>query len=173
MNTIVKASADPLAQQFDQNPPNPLMLIPREWVKPAAVLWTTNQHLIPSPLALCSRLRIYEQQGLTADDLQRIVAELTKPERAATHRFAADLLADLSQLTANVFERRRMDEQSRRNQEERQREEAEWARRPKLQPGWKEAGVCRWEYPDGTIEETAIVNGRPERPEDWGRRMVD
>lgn len=92
-----------LTRQFDANPPNPLLMLPVDWILPVSKLWATNAHLLPSPLAICARLKLYEGDGLETADVERITAALMKPTRAAQHKFAADLLADLSQLVADVF----------------------------------------------------------------------
>lgn len=101
------ASYDGFSRQAKPDPPNPLTLIPHDWRQPVAILWTTNAHLLPSALALCSRLRLYAEDGLTAAEVKTICRVLTEPERAARHKFAADLLADLSGLVATCNSRRK------------------------------------------------------------------
>lgn len=100
------------------NPPNPLMMLPPDWREPVAVLWTTNAHMLPSALAVCARLRLYAGQGLTTDDVETICRVLCEPARAATHQFAAQLLADLAGMADQALKRRKAAEQTARMREE-------------------------------------------------------
>lgn len=92
-----------LAQRADTNP---LTLLPPE-VRPAvARLWLCNHHLLQTALALCSTLRVYlDEQPITTDDVNRICATLLKPAIRAKHKFASDLLSDLSLYVAEAAQR--------------------------------------------------------------------
>lgn len=115
------AAFDEFKAQAQPNAPNPLMMIPADWRSSVAVLWTTNAHLLPSALALCARLKLYSGDGLTGEQVRAICKKLTAPEKAANHRFAADLLADLSGEVAAVLRSARIKEQTEAMREEGER----------------------------------------------------
>lgn len=70
-------------------------------------LFLCNSHVLQSALALCSTLRVYlDEYPLTPDDVNAICAKLLRPEVRARHKFAADLIADLSRLVANRLRKR-------------------------------------------------------------------
>ncbi len=116
---VSPSTGDGFAAHAQPNPPNPLRLIPADWREAVAVLWTCNAHLLPSALALCSRLRVYQESaGLTTDEVRAICRVLVEPERAARHRFAADLLADLAGMVGECKARRKGREQTARMRED-------------------------------------------------------
>lgn len=80
---------------------NPLTIVPADCRAAVAKLWACNSHLLPSALALSSRVRVYlDERTLTAADVEDIANRLVQPERAARHKFAGDLLADLAALVS-------------------------------------------------------------------------
>ena len=104
---------------------NPLLLLPPGAARAAlSKLWMANSHLFPGALALATTLRLYlDDHGLTIPDMVDVCHRLLAPERRATHRFASDLIADLSGLVAEVLKRRaaqeRQDERKRLDHKER------------------------------------------------------
>lgn len=86
--------------------PNPLLMIPAEWLDQFMTLWGCNRTHFPSPMELCVRLRQYAKRGLTAAEFRAIVDRLTQPERQVRHRFPADVLTDLAGLTAKAIRAR-------------------------------------------------------------------
>ena len=95
-----------------------LRTLPKEYRAEVSRVWMFNAHLLPSPLVLCVRTKYWISEcGLTAADLGEIVAKLMAPERSAKHRFAADLVTDLSTEVGIVTQRRK----SQREAEERRR----------------------------------------------------
>ena len=91
---------------------NPLLLIPSDWRNPVAVLWMCNAHLLPSSLALCSTLRVYSEHGITSEQIATIVRRLLDPERRQRHKFASDLIADLSGLVAESIKSSKVREEA-------------------------------------------------------------
>lgn len=101
-NELVKSRAADLSAYCDgSNPPNPLLMLPFEYRQAAAMLWAANSHILPSALALCSRVRLYAEPGagghrLEPEDFRVIVARLLDPAAQAGHKFGGDLLAALA-----------------------------------------------------------------------------
>lgn len=102
--TPARSNWTELAQRAETNP---MLLVPEGPARLAVTrLWMTNTHLIPSALALCSRIRVYlDERTLTAEDVVRIATRLTRPEVAQRHKFAGDLLADLARMAAEAAAR--------------------------------------------------------------------
>lgn len=99
---------------------NPLTIVP-EGCRPEVVrLWLCNSHLFASSLPLCSTVRVYlDEQEITADDVNTIVARLLQPDARARHRFASDVLADLSRMVAEAVKRNKARQQCERLARER------------------------------------------------------
>jgi hypothetical protein len=87
---------------------NPLKLLPTELRPAVARLWMCYAHLLPSALPLCATIRVdLDSTPLDAADLEKIVGRLLQPEKRANHRFASDLLTDLSALVADTIRTKR------------------------------------------------------------------
>ena len=101
------AETVPAAHQ-DRRATRVLAVLPDAFQKPAAFFWAMNAHLLPTPTPLAMRLRVWiANEGLTAAEAKAAFAALTRPEAAARHRFAADLLAELAAEVDAVVKRRR------------------------------------------------------------------
>ena len=93
-------------------PPDPaaqaLKALPAEYRKAVGYLWALNAHLLPTPTPLAMRFQVWiRHEGLTPEDCRAAVRGVTRAEAQAGHRFAADLLADLSGAVASALGRRR------------------------------------------------------------------
>lgn len=100
---------------------NPFRMIPKEYRRPLAFFWSLNQHMLPNALPLAARVRLWiEQQGLTVDELRKVLSQLSDPERSSRHQYAGQLLADLAGAVAVICDQRRRREAA----EERRRDEA-------------------------------------------------
>jgi hypothetical protein len=72
-------------------------------------------------MALATTFRLYlDQQSIGPADVGEIVRWLLMPEKRAGHRFASDLMADLSAMVAEIGRQRK----SQREREERKRLES-------------------------------------------------
>jgi len=119
-----------LAARADFNPLRDL--IPAECRPAVTRLWLVNSHLIPSALALCATVRVYlDEQEISSRDIAGIVARLLQPEARMKHKFASDLIADLSRMVCEVAKSNEA-----RDQCERLRDEAtDFETRAKVIPG--------------------------------------
>ncbi|WP_157469156.1 hypothetical protein [Gemmata sp. SH-PL17] len=82
---------------------NPLTAVPQECRQAVAKLWMCNEHLFASSLAICATIRVYlEEQKVTPEDIERIVSRLLKPDLRAGHKFASDVIADLSRMVGEA-----------------------------------------------------------------------
>jgi hypothetical protein len=113
-NELVTATSEPLAQKSNWQElaksanTNPLLLVPKDCRAEITRLWMCNSHLLPSALALCSRVRSYlDECEVDAEDIRAIAVKLAQPEFAERHRFAGDLLADLAACVNRAAERNR------------------------------------------------------------------
>ncbi len=87
---------------------SPLNDLPASVRKPVGFFWALNRHLLPTPIPLVLRLKVWMvKERLTAVEVRQVLNRLTSPELAANHRFASDLLCDLAAAVAEVVNRRR------------------------------------------------------------------
>lgn len=86
---------------------NPMRLVPKEWREAVGFFWLLNQHLLPAPTPLAARMRVYQADGLTLDELRAVLRSLSAPSRQQNHRFAADLLTDLALEVSRVLAERK------------------------------------------------------------------
>jgi hypothetical protein len=100
-----------------QDQRNALRMIPPDWRKPVAFFWMCNAHLLPTALPVCARLKVWIADGLSLEDGKNIFRALVSPERAAEHRFAADLLAELANRVAEVMRQRRVRDEMQKRRE--------------------------------------------------------
>lgn len=87
---------------------NPLTLIPAEWVPPVSALWMANFHLFATALPLSASFRILAEHGLTTHDAHAICRALLAPDARQRHRFAADLIADMNRIGADLIRGRKL-----------------------------------------------------------------
>src|SRR5688572_16897879 len=81
----------PTLEQLAEFVDKPLRQLPAEWRAPVWDFWCFWSHLLPTQLALVTRLRQWHATGLTLDHMLRAFQKLNEPERAADFRFAGDL----------------------------------------------------------------------------------
>ncbi len=75
----------------------PLTQLPAEWRLPVWDFWAYFEHLLPTQLALCTRLRRWhDHDELTLDVLSRAMDVIREPIRAVDFQFAAQVLAALA-----------------------------------------------------------------------------
>lgn len=108
-----------LAAHASEKRLRPLDVLPEPYRKPVGFFWALNKHLLPTPTPLALRFQVWiAKEGLTAAEVRSVLNTLVSPERAAGHRFASDLLADLAADVAAILrQRRQREEQERRRQE--------------------------------------------------------
>lgn len=119
---IAPLSAEQLADFVNK----PLRQVPAEWRPVVWDFWSQWEHLLPTQLALASRLRHWiSELGLTLDDAKRAFAAVNNPERMAGIRFASDLLAALATEAAAIVKDRKRAQHQRERRERDEREKAE------------------------------------------------
>jgi hypothetical protein len=75
---------------------NPLKQLPDEWRIPVWDFWAFFENLLPTQIALCTRIRWWrDREGLTLSELREAMDELRGPDLAATFHFAGQVLATL------------------------------------------------------------------------------
>lgn len=84
----------------------PLKQVPAEWRPEVWDFWAYHSLLMPTQLALATRLRHWIDDGLTLADARSVFAALTDPGEAQ-FRFGSDLLAELAARVGVVLARRR------------------------------------------------------------------
>jgi hypothetical protein len=88
---------------------SPLKQLPIEWRPAVWEFWSLWNHLLPSQLTLCSRLRIWRtKHDLTLDQLRIIFDKLNHPGRVREMKFASDLLASLANEVFSALEAKRI-----------------------------------------------------------------
>lgn len=122
-NELQSSRPEITPEQIKEWSSNPLLQLPHAFRAIAWEWWSAWQHVLPTQLALCTRLRWWIEKGLTAEDLKTAFERLNEPERMAEMRFAGDLLAALAQAVADIRHTRRIEEQMRKDRTE--KEEAE------------------------------------------------
>lgn len=85
-----------------------MRLLPKPYRQPVAFFWSLNQHLLPGPLPLVARLKLWiAKEGLTAEECKAVLNRLAAPGRSSRHQFVGQLLADLAAEVAKVVGRRK------------------------------------------------------------------
>lgn len=102
-------------------------MLPAEWRPVVWDLWAYWSHLVPSQLALATRLRHWRADGLELADVLYMAARLTDPDVSAAVKFPGDLLAELSRLAAVRIADHRRDARVRADRDRAARERAESA----------------------------------------------
>jgi hypothetical protein len=86
----------------------PLTLVPAAWRPVVWEWWGGWSHLLHDQLPVTIRVRRWIAEGdLNLDDLRAAFAAIDDPQRAATLRYAGDLLAELTAEVARVVARRK------------------------------------------------------------------
>lgn len=116
-------------EQIAEFAEKPLRAIPTPEIRPVAwEFWASWQHLLPTQLTLAMRLRRWiTNDGLTLADVEVAFDRVNKPERAATYRFAADLLNAITGEVAAIIQQRKRDENTARQREADEKAKAEAA----------------------------------------------
>lgn len=75
---------------------NPLKQLPEEWRIPVWDFWAYFEHLLPTQIALCTRIRRWrDRESLEFDELQAAMDDLRSIDSATSCRFAAEVLDGL------------------------------------------------------------------------------
>lgn len=106
-------SAEFVKQMIEQ----PLRQLPKAWQLPVWDFWSFFSNLLKNQLALCSRIRHWQQCGVQLGDLQVAFRTMRHPERAGRYKFDSEVLADLATLVATAKRSREEMEDTRRMRE--------------------------------------------------------
>ena len=99
MSDLVKPAAAPVAMTTDQLArcvEQPLSQLPLEWRAPVWDFWCFWSHLLPTQLALATRLRQWRDEGITLEEVRDAFRTINQPGHAHKCRYAGDLLAELA-----------------------------------------------------------------------------
>ena len=84
-----------------------LGILPEPFRKPVGFFWACNQHLLPSPLPLATRLHLWiAKEGLTVEELKTALNRCSTPDRCSEIHFVGQLLAAVAKEIDSVIRRR-------------------------------------------------------------------
>lgn len=109
-------AATPTKEQIAEFVENPLKQLPIDWRPAVWDFWSFYSHLLPTQLALCTRIRYWMQaDGLDFETLTRAFDRMRQPGRCREHQFASQVLASLADDIETVREERRQAERKARD----------------------------------------------------------
>lgn len=126
MSDLAIPEDDDLTPYGSEKKLTPLNDLPPGIRKPVGFFWALNRHLLPTPIPLVLRLKVWiAKESLTPEEVRQVLNRLVSPEASANHRFASDLLCDLAAGVAEVVNRRRKLKEQAEQREAAEREAAE------------------------------------------------